>query len=137
MQKQADVTMNFASYVELYERDTRPRLKESTWLTKESIIQKKFLPYFQKRRLCDITAKDVIEWQNEIRELTDKDGKKLSQTYLKTVHNQLSALFNHAVMYYGLKRKQILRQSPVIWVQRNERKCCFGLLMSTSVSPKK
>lgn len=103
MQKQADVTMSFDSYVELYERDIKPRLKENTWLTKESIIEKKILPYFHKRKLCDITAKDVIEWQNEIRGLTDKSGKKYSQTYLKTVHNQLSALFNHAVRYYGLK----------------------------------
>ena len=103
MQKQADVTMNFESFAELYEKDVKPRLKENTWLTKESIIQKKILPYFAKRRLCDITAKDVIEWQNEIRKLTDKSGRKYSQTYLKTVHNQLSALFNHAVRYYGLK----------------------------------
>ena len=103
MQKQADVTMSFESFAELYEKDVKPRLKENTWLTKESIIEKKILPYFAKRRLCDITAKDVIEWQNEIRELTDKSGRKYSQTYLKTVHNQLSALFNHAVRYYGLK----------------------------------
>ena len=103
MQKQADVTMSFESFAELYEKDVKPRLKENTWLTKESIIQKKILPYFAKRRLCDISAKDVIEWQNEIRKLTDKSGRKYSQTYLKTVHNQLSALFNHAVRYYGLK----------------------------------
>lgn len=103
MQKQADVTMSFESFAELYEKDIKPRLKENTWLTKESIIEKKILPYFAKRRLCDITAKDVIEWQNEIRKLTDKSGSKYSQTYLKTVHNQLSALFNHAVRYYGLK----------------------------------
>lgn len=103
MQKQADVTMTFESFAELYEKDVKPRLKENTWLTKESIIEKKILPYFAKRRLCDITAKDVIEWQNEIRELSDKSGRKYSQTYLKTVHNQLSALFNHAVRYYGLK----------------------------------
>ena len=103
MQKQADVTMSFESFAELYEKDVKPRLKENTWLTKESIIQKKILPYFAKRRLCDITAKDVIEWQNEIRKLTDKSGRNYSQTYLKTVHNQLSALFNHAVRYYGLK----------------------------------
>lgn len=101
--KQADVTMSFESFAELYEKDIKPRLKENIWLTKESIIQKKILPYFAKRRLCDITAKDVIEWQNEIRKLTDKSGRKYSQTYLKTVHNQLSALFNHAVRYYGLK----------------------------------
>ena len=103
MQKQADVTMSFDRFVKLYENDIKPRLKENTWLTKESIIEKKILPYFAKRRLCDITAKDVIEWQNEIRKLTDKSGRKYSQTYLKTVHNQLSALFNHAVRYYGLK----------------------------------
>ena len=59
MQKQADVTMSFESFAELYEKDVKPRLKENTWLTKESIIQKKILPYFAKRRLCDITAKDV------------------------------------------------------------------------------
>lgn len=103
MQKYSDVTMTFESFTELYKRDIKPRLKENTWITKESIIQKKILPYFDKRKLCDITAKDVIEWQNEIRELTDKRGKKYSQTYLKTVHNQLSAMFNHAVRYYGLK----------------------------------
>lgn len=95
--------MSFESFAELYEKDVKPRLKENTWLTKESIIEKKILPYFAKRRLCDITAKDVIEWQNEIRKLTDKSGRKYAQTYLKTVHNQLSTLFNHAVRYYGLK----------------------------------
>ena len=103
MQKSADVTMNFATFVELYEKDIRPSLKENTWLTKEHIIKEKILPYFSKKRLCDIAAKDVIAWQNEMRNATSKGGKKLSQTYLKTIHNQLSALFNHAVRFYGLK----------------------------------
>lgn len=103
MQKTADVTMNFESYAELYEKDIKPRLKENTWLTKESIITQKIIPYFKNRKLSDITAKDVIEWQNEMRKLTDKHDKQYSQTYLKTVHNQLSAMFNHAVRFYGLK----------------------------------
>ncbi len=62
MQKRADVTMTFAFFAELYKKDIKPRLKENTWLTKESIIEKKIVPYFAKRRICDITAKDVIEW---------------------------------------------------------------------------
>jgi integrase len=103
MQKKADVTMNFKVFVELYEKDVRPSLKENTWLTKEHIIKEKILPYFSKRRLCDIAAKDIIAWQNEMRNVTSSGGKKLSQTYLKTIHNQLSALFNHAVRFYGLK----------------------------------
>lgn len=103
MKDRADITMTFAVYSELYERDIKPRLKENTWLTKASIIKKKIVPYFGKKRLCDITAKDVIMWQNEFRNLTDSDGKTYSTTYLKTVHNQLSAMLNHAVRYYGLK----------------------------------
>ena len=103
MQKQADVSMTFESFVSLYEKDVKPKLKLNTWLTKESIIKKKILPYFAKRKLSEITAKDVIDWQNEMRGLTDTKGNPYSTTYLKTVHNQLSALFNHAIKYYGLQ----------------------------------
>ena len=102
MEKQADVNMSFESFVALYEKDIKPKLKLNTWLTKESIIKKKILPYFANRKLSDITAKDIIRWQNEIRELRDCHGKPLSKTYLKTVHNQLSAIFNHAARFYGL-----------------------------------
>ena len=103
MEKQADVNMTFESFVALYERDIKPKLKLNTWLTKESIIKKKILPYFAKRKLSEITAKDIMRWQNEIREMRDCHGKPLSKTYLKTVHNQLSAIFNHAVRYYNLR----------------------------------
>lgn len=103
MQRQADVDMTFESFVALYEKDIKPKLKLNTWLTKESIIQKKILPYFKKRKLSEITAKDIIDWQNEIRGLTDSKGKPYSTTYLKTVHNQLSCIFNHAIKYYGLQ----------------------------------
>ena len=38
-----------------------------------------------------------------MRNLTDKQGNPYSATYLKTIHNQMSAIFNHAVRYYGLQ----------------------------------
>lgn len=103
MQRQADVDMTFDSFVQLYEKDIKPKLKLNTWLTKESIIQKKILPYFKERKLSEITAKDIMDWQNEIRSLTDSKGKPYSTTYLKTVHNQFSCIFNHAIKYYGLQ----------------------------------
>lgn len=102
-EKKADVTMPFKTFTELYEKDIKPKLKENTWLNKEHIIKTKILPYFEHKRLCDITAKDVISWQNEIRKLKNSSGEVLSQGYLKTIHNQLSALFNHAIKIYGLK----------------------------------
>ena len=37
-------------------------------------------PYFKDRKLCDISATDVIEWQNEIRTLKNKHGKLYSKS---------------------------------------------------------
>ena len=120
MEKQADVNMTFESFVSLYEKDIKPKLKLNTWLTKESIIKKKILPYFAKRKLSEITAKDIIDWQNEIRNLTDCHGKPLSKTYLKTVHNQLSAIFNHAIRYYGLQVNPAQRAGNMGTEERRE-----------------
>lgn len=101
-QKRSDVNMTFESFYELYEKDMRPRLKENTWLGKENIIRNKILPYFGKRKLSEITAKMIIDWQDEIRMQKGRYGKPYSLNYLKTVHNQLSAMLNHAVNYYDL-----------------------------------
>lgn len=38
MEKQADANMTFESFVSLYEKDIKPKLKLNTWLTKESIM---------------------------------------------------------------------------------------------------
>lgn len=102
LQKTADIDMTLESFCELYEKDIRPRLKENTWLTKEHIIRCKIIPYLGKKKLSEITARDVIDWQNEIRNLKGSNGKTLSPTYLKTIHSQLSALFNHARRYYDM-----------------------------------
>ena len=103
LQNAADMDMSFEAFTELYEKDIRPRLKENTWLTKEHIIKTKILPYFGKRNISEITTKDVIAWQNELLAFRDEKKQPYSQTYLKTVHNQLSAIFNHAVRHYDLR----------------------------------
>ena len=102
LQKKADIDMTMESFCELYEQDVKPKLKLNTWLTKESIIKHKILPYLGKRKIAEITAKDVVDWQNQMRTLTTSDGKQISPTYLKTIHAQLSSIFNHAIRYYDL-----------------------------------
>jgi len=102
-QQTADMDMTFSAFVELYILDMKTRLRQSTWETKENIINKKILPYFGEKRMRDINAKGVIQWQNEMMGLRGKDGKPYSATYLKTLHNQVSAIFNHAVRFYDLK----------------------------------
>ena len=98
----ADLDMTFGSFVEIYSEDMKSRLKENTWHTKEHILRTKILPYFGNRKICDIQPKDVIAWQNEMINTRDENGKAYSPVYLKTLHNQLSAVFNHAVKYYNL-----------------------------------
>ena len=98
-----DLDMNFKSFVEHYSEDMQTRLKENTWETKKHIIDKKLVPYFGKLKMCNITAQQIITWQNELINYKYDKGKPYSPVYLKTIHNQLSAIFNHAVRYYNLK----------------------------------
>ena len=102
-QSAGDLDMSFEAFVEIYTTDLKAKLKESTWQTKEHIIQTKIVPYFGKRKINEITTKDVIAWQNELLAYRDEKHKPYSQSYLKTLHNQLSAIFNHAVRFYDLR----------------------------------
>jgi integrase len=103
LQNTADMDMSFSLFTDIYKRDIAPRLKPSTRQTKEHIIENKILPYFGNKSISEITSKDVIAWQNEMLVSRDKNGKPYSPRYLKCMHNQLSAIFNHAVRYYDLK----------------------------------
>ena len=94
--------MTFGSFVEIYTEDMKKRVKENTWQTKEHIIESKILPHFQKRKIVEILPKDILAWQNVMLSSVDKKGKPFSPSYLKTIHNQLSAIFNHACKFYGL-----------------------------------
>ena len=102
-QSSGDLDMPFSAFVEIYCREQQPRLKESTWQTKENIIQQKILPYFKERKINEITTKDVRAWQNEMLAYRNEENKPYSSSYLKTLHNQLSAIFNYAVRFYDLR----------------------------------
>src|SRR5699024_6291602 len=93
----------FQSFVERYREDKAGRIKENTWEMKNHIIETKLLPYFGKLKISSITPQQIITWQNELLNYKDDKGKAYSPVYLKTVHNQLSAIFNHAVRYYNLR----------------------------------
>lgn len=103
LQTTANLEMTFEDFLAVYTVDMKQRMKLNTWVTKESVIQTKLIPYFGKRKMCEIQAKDVMAWQNEMMEHENREGQKYSPVYLKTLHNQLSAIFNHAVRYYNLK----------------------------------
>lgn len=102
LKSESKLDMTFASFFEIYEADKKKRVKENTWESKSHIIRTKILPYFGERKIAEIEPKDVIAWQNELLAYKGENGEVYSPTYLKTIHSQLSAIFNHAVRYYHL-----------------------------------
>ena len=103
------VNMTFKSLYELYIEDMAHRLRESTILTKKSIIEIKILPYFKNRKVRDITPVLIREWQNKMMRLTKDNGEYYAKTYLRTLNNQFSAIMNYAVKYHGLQTNPFLR----------------------------
>ena len=95
--QQADFNMNFEDFLKLYYADMEPRLREHTMRTKKYIIDLKIMPYFAQKSINSITPADIRKWQNELM------MQNYSQTYLRTINNQLTAIFNYAVRYYDLK----------------------------------
>ena len=97
MSQQADFNMYFEDFLKLYYEDMAARIRENTMNTKKYIIDLKILPYFGKKSINSITPADIRKWQNELM------SQGYSQTYLRTINNQLTAIFNYAVKYYDLK----------------------------------
>ena len=83
-----NLEMTFESFYELYKNNLQNRLRENTWRTKSGIVEKKILPYFGSKRICDIKPIDVLRWQNIMIEFRDKNSMPYSPMYLKTIHNQ-------------------------------------------------
>lgn len=99
-----DINMGFGTFIDIYMADMRPQLKQSTMANKENVIETHIRPYFAKMSLSEISPTDVLQWQNELLMLRDEQGKGYSPTFLRSIQNQLNAIFHHAVKYYDLPK---------------------------------
>ena len=98
LQRQSSsMDMKLSSFVDVYFDDKAPRLKERSIMTKRTLIETKILPYFGDKQMNEITAVDIIKWQNALL------NQEYKPTYLRMIQNQLTALFNHAERFYDLK----------------------------------
>lgn len=95
--QQGSVSMKLESFVEVYFKDKEGRLKLRTVDTKRKLIEQKIIPYFAEKTLDEITPLDLMKWQNDLL------NKGFKPTYLRMIQNQMTALFNHAERFYGLK----------------------------------
>lgn len=92
----ADMNVLLETFVDMYFEDKKGELKERSITNKRYMIDAHVIPYFGKKKMNEIKASDIIQWQNIMRE------KGFSQTYLRMIQNQVTALFTHATKIYSL-----------------------------------
>lgn len=88
--------MTFSSLLALYNEDMEGRLRETTRQSKEWIMTTHVTPFFGDLPVNEITPAHVRKWQSGLL------AKDYAPTYLRTINNQLNAVMNYAVKYYGL-----------------------------------
>ena len=105
VKQQGSPDMLFSSLYDLYQKDGKARVKETTITTRDPLFKKHILPYLGNMPINKITPADIRAWQNQILQATyisKKIQRKYSPTYINVLHVQLSAIFNYAVTYYRL-----------------------------------
>lgn len=66
------------------------------------MIESKILPCLGEKKLTEITPLDILNWQNAIQDECTSSGLHYRDSYLRSISNQLFAMFNHAVRYCNL-----------------------------------
>ncbi len=95
-------SIKFGKIVEYYLDDMKQRVRPTTFQTKQYVINDKILPYFKDMSIGMITANDIRRWQDDL------IRRGYADTYLRTIHEQLSAVMNYAVKYYDLPKNPCL-----------------------------
>ena len=104
--------MTMDELIEEYLFYKKMHVRITTFETKKHIIETKILPSFTGKLVVDVEPYDIIQWQHHLSEsqklvkktVKSKNGKEkvvetqeyYSDTYLRTINNQLVAIFNYA-----------------------------------------
>lgn len=94
----ANPDMTFQNLYEIYMEDMSARLKQSTLLTKKTVLQTHILPFFGSKPINEIKASDVRRWQAKLM----SSPNNYSQTYLKKINTELNSIINYAKRFYDL-----------------------------------
>ena len=88
--------MKLSEFMEVYFEDKQNELKERTMKNKRYMMEQHIVPYFGNQMMSEITAGQIIQWQNEMQ------TKGFSEAYLRMIQNQLTSLYTHASKIYDL-----------------------------------
>ncbi len=101
--------MTFQALTDIYMEDCAVRLKPTTYQGKQIVFSQHILPYFKHFKINEIQPMTIRRWQTKLL----SSPKKYKPTYLRTLNNQLSAIFNFAVKYYGLKENPVHKSGSI------------------------
>ena len=102
-----ECNLSFSDFSDIYISDMDMRLKKTTMHTKRRIFARFILPSFGRKRLSQVSAKDVREWQNDLLK-TD-----LSPAYLRLIDSELIGIFSYAVRFYDLPGNPCTKAGPI------------------------
>lgn len=103
LKRASNPNMLFSTLCELYFEDCSNRIREGTITNKKTMFEVHILPYFKSKRISDINTGDIRRWQNTmLKKVNPHTNKPYSETYLRSLNSQLSAIFSFAVQYHNL-----------------------------------
>lgn len=102
-----DVDMTINQFYEIYSKDLEHRIRYNTKETKDAICKKYILPLLGDKIMSKILVSDIIRWQNKILSFG------LAPTYVRTIYNQIRAIFNHAEKFYGLTNNPLRKVQKI------------------------
>lgn len=92
-------SMTISTLIDMYIEycATKPNpLKPSTIDNKRFLSEKHFKTHLGNIPLSEVKSQHIIEWQKTM-STPDENGKRYADTYLRTLNNMLSAMFNYAI----------------------------------------
>lgn len=92
-------SMTFSQLYKLFIDDKKGKLKDSSIISIDNKIQRHVLPYFENKKVNNLSVNDIRLWQNELQ----KDNK-YSLTYLQSIHARLASVLSFGVKYYNLQK---------------------------------
>lgn len=102
-----DENMTMGELIEEYLQDSKINKRNSTYENKLNIFETKIIPYFKDKKVREITTNDIRKWHNKIKQQKMDNGKYYAPTYIHSIANQLSAVFNYAVAFHNLPKNPV------------------------------
>lgn len=115
--------MKLSEFMEVYFEDKQNELKERTMKNKRYMMEQHIVPYFGNQMMSEITAGQIIQWQNEMQtRLADiyskleKQNKAICQR-----EQQLASVEKEIVgtkgIFKGKQRKELQEQAEQLMIQ--------------------